>query len=96
LGRSGFNTEEPDLTTISESIGLAATADFMCSAYQLDEDKDMGILRMGMMKNRFGANFGSSAFSIEYQTLSISENDELNSMTEEAEDARNTLHELAS
>jgi replicative DNA helicase len=96
LGRSGFNTEEPDLTTISESIGLAATADFMCSAYQLGEDKDMGILRMGMMKNRFGANFGSSAFSIEYQTLSISENDELNSMTEEAEDARNTLHELAS
>lgn len=96
VARSGFNVAEPDLTTVSESIGLAATADFMCSVYQLDEDKEMGIIRMGMMKNRFGANYGSSAFSIEYQTLSIVENDELNSMTEESEDARHALAELSS
>lgn len=77
------------------SIGLAATSDFICSVYQLDEDRDMGIIRMGLMKNRFGPNFGSSAFSIEYPTLSIVEDEELNSMTDESEDARHTLEELS-
>ena len=86
----------PDLTNISESIGLAATADFICSVYQMEDDAENGILRMGMMKNRFGANFGTSAFSIDYTTLSIVEDDELNSLTDASESARDTLAEFAS
>jgi replicative DNA helicase len=95
LGRQSYDTADPGLTGISESIGLAATADFICSVYQMEDDAENGILRMGMMKNRFGANFGTSAFSIDYTTLSIVEDDELNSLTDASESARDTLAEFA-
>lgn len=89
----GFNAV-PDLTTISESIGLAATADFICGIYQEEDDAENGIIRFSLMKNRFGQNFGKSAFAIDYSTLTISEDEELNSLTSESEDTRNTLQEL--
>jgi len=95
INRGSFDVAEPSLTGISESIGLAATADFICSVYQMEEDAENGIIRMGMMKNRFGANFGNCAFTIDYPTLTIKEDEELNSMTNEAESARNMLADLA-
>ena len=49
---------------------------------------------MGIMKNRFGPNFGNNAFSIDYSTLTIIEDEELNSLTTEAEDSLNTLNLL--
>jgi len=94
IGRTQFDVS-PSLTGISESIGLAATADFICSVYQEEDDAESGILRMGMMKNRFGANFGNVAFAIDYTTLTISEDEELNSLTNESESARDTLAELS-
>lgn len=84
----------PELVNISESIGLAATADFICSVYQEEEDAESGIIRMSLLKNRFGQNFGSSAFAIDYSTLTITEDKELNSLTNESESARNTLEDL--
>ena len=94
LNRQNFDIVEPSLTGISESIGLAATADFICSIYQQEDDAENSIIRMGMMKNRFGANFGCTAFGIDYPTLTIFEDDELNSLTDESESARNTLASL--
>ena len=38
LNRSGFNTDNPDLATISESVGLAATADVIVSSCQNEEE----------------------------------------------------------
>ena len=93
INRSEFDTT-PSLTGISESIGLAATADFICSVYQEEDDAENGIIRFGLMKNRFGQNFGKSAFAIDYSTLTIKEDEELNSLTSEAEDSRNTLEDL--
>lgn len=90
INRTEFSVE-PTMVGISESIGLAATADFISSVYQLDEDAENGVIRMGILKNRFGAAFGSSAFSINYPTLTITEDDELNSLTDESESARDTL-----
>jgi len=94
LNRQNFDVE-PSLTGISESIGLAATADFICSVYQEEDDAESGILRMSMLKNRFGANFGNAALAIDYTTLTISEDEELNSLTNESESARDTLAELS-
>lgn len=93
LNRGNFDVA-PSLTGISESIGLAATADFICSVYQEEEDAESGIIRMSLLKNRFGQNFGSSAFAIDYSTLTITEDKELNSLTNESESARNTLEDL--
>lgn len=78
LNRSGYDEENPGLDTISESIGMAATADCIFSIYQDDEDKELGVVKMGMMKNRFGANFGTTAMRVDYNTLTISEDDTLN------------------
>lgn len=93
--RGSYDIAEPSLTGISESIGLAATADFICSIYQQEEDAENGILRMGMMKNRFGANFGNTAFAIDYPTLTITEDDDLASLTDESESVRDTLAALS-
>lgn len=55
------------------SIGLAATTDVMCSIWQDEEDRSLGVINMGMMKNRFGPNFGSGAFKCNYNTLTLRE-----------------------
>jgi len=78
LNRSGYDEENPGLDTISESIGMAATADCIFSIFQDDEDKELGVVKMGIMKNRFGANFGSTSLRIDYDTLTVSEDETLN------------------
>lgn len=76
LNRSGFDISNPDLNTISESIGLAATADVIVSIFQNDEDRELEIIRMGMMKNRFGARGTTTAMNIDYSTLTITQADD--------------------
>jgi replicative DNA helicase len=73
LNRGGFNASSPGMENISESIGLAATCDVICSIWQEDEDKELGVIKLGMTKNRFGANFGHCAFKIKYETLTLTE-----------------------
>lgn len=94
LNRSGFNTDNPDLATISESIGLAATADVIVSIFQNEEDRELGIIRLGMMKNRFGPRGHTQAMRIDYSTLTITQsNDDPISSSED--DTLNTLQFLA-
>ena len=73
LNRGAFNTASPGMEGISESIGLAATADVICSLWQEEEDRELGVINMGMQKNRFGQNFGSAAFRCNYNTLTLKE-----------------------
>jgi replicative DNA helicase len=93
LNRSGFNIDNPGLETISESIGLATTADSIMSIWQKDEDKELGLINLGMSKNRFGPNFGSIALKIDYSTLTISEDETINE-SDEAKDFTRTLSSL--
>lgn len=76
LNRSGFNTDNPDLATISESVGLAATADVIVSIFQNEEDRDLSIIRLGMMKNRYGPRGHTQAMRIDYSTLTITQAEE--------------------
>lgn len=73
LNRSGYSESNPELDTISESIGLAATADAIFGIWQEEEDAELGIIKIGMMKNRFGPNFGNTSFNIDYNTLTITD-----------------------
>jgi replicative DNA helicase len=73
LNRGSFNTASPGMEGISESIGLAATCDVICSLWQEEEDRELGVINMGMQKNRFGPNFGSAAFKCNYNTLTLKE-----------------------
>ena len=73
LNRGSFNTSSPGMEGIAESIGLAATCDVICSLWQEEEDRELGIINMGMQKNRFGPNFGHAAFKCNYNTLTLKE-----------------------
>jgi replicative DNA helicase len=77
LNRAGFDQDNPDLATISESIGLAATADVIASIYQNEEDRELGIIRLGMMKNRYGPRGTTQAMRIDYSTLTIEQADDI-------------------
>jgi replicative DNA helicase len=77
LNRTGYNEINPGLETVGESYGLAATADCMFSIWQEEEDAELGIIKLGLMKNRFGQNFGSCTLGIDYSTLTLREDAEL-------------------
>jgi replicative DNA helicase len=94
LNRSGYNVNDPGLDTISESMGLAATADVIMGIWQDDTDRDLGVIKLGMMKNRFGQNFGSRSLRIDYPTLTITEDEHIND-TESSTSSINTLANLA-
>jgi replicative DNA helicase len=84
LNRSGFDQENPDLNTISESIGLAATADVIVSIYQNDEDRELSIIRLGMMKNRYGPRGHTQAMRIDYPTLTIQQADDIEEFNDDS------------
>jgi len=95
LNRAGFDTDNPDLATISESIGLAATADAIISIFQNEEDRGIGIIRLGMMKNRYGPRGITQAMRIDYSTLTIEQADDVE-IGEDMDDTLNVLAGLAS
>lgn len=93
VNRTGFGIEEPGLETISESTGLAATSDAIFTIWQKDEDKELGVVNLGIVKNRFGPNFGNTVLRIDYSTLSLKE-DEIVSGTAEALDFSKSINAL--
>ena len=93
VNRSGYNVDAPGLETISESTGLAATADAIFTIWQKDEDKELGIVNLGVVKNRFGPNFGNTVLRVDYHTLSLKE-DEMISGTAEALDFSKSINSL--
>jgi len=95
FNRTQYTVSEPTLASVGESYGMSATADFMAGAFQLDEDNENGIIRLGLMKNRFGQNYGTNAFRIDYSTLTITEDIALANLTDDADSAQDTLEMLS-
>jgi len=95
LNRGSFNEASPGLDGLSESVGVAATADFIMGLWQDDEDIEFQTIHAGIMKNRFGRAVGTKRFGIDYTTLTLSEFDEETmSNTDEANEIYNTLKML--
>jgi replicative DNA helicase len=76
LNRSGYGKENPGMETVSESIGVMQTGDVGVSIFQSEEDKELGIIKIGMMRNRYGPMGMVQAMRIDYETLSIVQSDE--------------------
>lgn len=88
LNRSGFGGDNPGLESISESIGLAATADVILMIFQSDEDRELCVIRYGLAKNRYGPKGMVYAMHMHYETLTIRDNGgEEEVMTDEALDS---------
>lgn len=76
LNREGSKKENAGLDSISESYGSAMTGDFIATLWATDEDKQLGIMHMGIHKSRFERNYGVCNFKIDYPTMTISEIDD--------------------
>jgi replicative DNA helicase len=73
--RSAYNESNPGLETTSESMGLAHTADAQFSIWTEEEDFDLGIIHMGITKNRFGPRECHTVLEIDYPTLTLKDPD---------------------
>lgn len=93
IQRNAFSKESPSLESISEGISLANTADCIFNIWQSDEDKENGYINMGVAKNRFGPNFGSTLLKIDYTTLTLEEED-IQNETEELMEFNKTIKAL--
>jgi len=76
LNRAVYGKDNPGMEGLAESIAVAATADVILSIFQSEEDMELGLIKLGMMKNRFGPRGMVQAMRIEYNTLSIFQSDE--------------------
>lgn len=94
LNRSGYGEENPGLETTSESMGLSMTADVQFVMWASDEDKEMGYINIGMQKNRFGPNFGTTKFLIDWNTLTLSEIQDNEFVKESLGDTKSILDSL--
>lgn len=94
LNRQAFNQAEPGLETVAESTGISSTADVMCSIYQDDSDKELGLISLGIMKNRYGMRNVTQKMKIDYKTLSITEDAHVND-TEAGISSINILNTLS-
>jgi replicative DNA helicase len=76
LNRGAVNTSNPDMSGVAESLAIVMTADVIVSIFQNEEDQEMGVIRLGMMKNRFGMRGMVQTMRIDYQTLTVFQSDE--------------------
>jgi replicative DNA helicase len=74
--RSAVNSGELDLDKTSESMGLSHTVDAQFSIWTEEGDTDLGIIHMGIVKNRFGPRKHTTILGIDYPTLTLKEIDE--------------------
>lgn len=78
LNRDGYGKENPGMETTSESSGLCATVDGQYSIFQSDSDRELGIIRLGIQKQRDGEKGGVDVIRVDYPTMTLTEvNDDL-------------------
>ena len=65
-----MNNENIGMEHVSESRGIAHTVDFLAGLYQMDEDRESGIINMRLIKNRLGGYIGKVVpFKLNPETL---------------------------
>lgn len=91
--RDGFDTSEIGMQDTGGSIGIPQTADVMFSLYQLENDREMSIIRSKVVKNRLGGMIGEALeFKVDYNTLRIRNVDSGDSgLSEDAADIINDI-----
>lgn len=99
LGRTAIGKENPGLETTSESIGTAATADVQIAIYSNEQDREIGMVYIGIQRNRYGANFGTKALKVDWDTLHLEQfeedaEDSLDSPIDMVTDAESSLKSL--
>jgi replicative DNA helicase len=75
--RTAYDQKNPGLETTSESMGLSHTADAQFSIWTEEEDFELGIIHLGITKNRFGPRECHTVLEIDYPTLTLRDPDSI-------------------
>ena len=60
------------MSNAAESAGIPATADAMIALYQLEGERENGVINVKILKNRLGGYVGNTfKLSVNYDTLKI-------------------------
>ena len=72
--RQGMNNENISMEHVSESAGIAHTVDFLAGLYQMPEDREAGIIKARILKNRLGGAVGQViTFEMNKENLTLSD-----------------------
>lgn len=74
--RTAYGEANPGLETMSESMGLAHTADAQFSIWSEEGDVELGQIHLGINKNRFGPRECHTILEIDYPTLTLTDSSE--------------------
>jgi hypothetical protein len=78
MNRQGYGSTEPGMENISDSMGIAHTADLIAVLYQDEGDREEGVMRLKFLKNRLGGIVGRSLeLSIDYNNLLITDSNNM-------------------
>ena len=69
--REGTESKMPHLHHMSESMGVAHTADFVAPIWREEEDVETNTIRGAIAKNRMGENFGMCMFETDFAKMKI-------------------------
>jgi hypothetical protein len=78
--RSAYGESNPGLETMSESMGLAHTADAQFSIWSEEGDIELGQIHLGITKNRFGQRECHTVLEIDYPTLTLKDPSDVSNM----------------
>lgn len=68
----GINNENIDLQNVSESRGITHTLDFLAGLFQTPDDREAGIIKMRLLKNRLGGKVGKvCSFKVDSSNLLV-------------------------
>lgn len=94
--RGAYDVKDPGIEHTGESIGIPQTVDFQASIWSDDAEKELGVINIGLQKSRFGPNYGTCQFRIDYDTLSITEQEDAFADSNELASIESTLDKLGS
>lgn len=70
----GMNNENIGMEHISQSRGVAFTADFLMALYQTNENREEGVIMARLLKNRLGGRVGKSLmYKLDPESLILSD-----------------------
>lgn len=96
----GYAGANIDMSNVSESSGITATADALMALYQLEGEREIGRINLKILKNRLGGFVDRTIpFNVDYETLKMSDMIENSDSADEkdilgsAKDANDNLFE---
>lgn len=76
LNRQGLGKANPGIDKTAQSIEGSYCADFQASIFQLPEQREMGVINIGVQKTRFGDKGMVKMFGVDFPKMTIHELDQ--------------------